>query len=112
MIKVLGENVYPSHLEEWFKKIPIVFEVVVVGLPDPKRGESLVAVVVLNTDANIEDSLKHFRALLQNDFPLGSNYVPADIRIVQSLEQFKNPIGKIYKRKIREFLSEQNKIRT
>lgn len=112
MIKVLGENVYPSKLEEWLKKIPIVSEAVAVGLPDPKRGEALTVVVVLNLDSIIEDPLKYFRALLKNDFALGPNYIPSDIRLVDSLEQFKNPIGKIYKRKIREFLLEQNKIRT
>lgn len=108
MIKVLGENVYPSRLEEWFKKVSIVSEVVVVGLPNPKRGEALVAVVVLNPDVNVGDPVKHFGALFQTGFTLGPNYIPAGIKIVDSLEQFKNPIGKIYKRKIREFLLEQN----
>lgn len=112
MVKVLGENVYPSKLEEWFKKIPIVSEAVAVGLPDSKRGKALVVVIVLNLDTKIENPLKHFRALLQGDFALGSNYIPSDIQVVDSLEQFKNPIGKIYKRKIKEFLLEQNKIRT
>lgn len=111
MIKVLGENVYPSRLEEWFKKVSIVSEAVAVGLPDAKRGESLAVVVVLNPEVNVEGPVKYFKFLLKTDFTLGSNYVPSTIKIVKSLEQFKNPIGKIYKRKIREFLLEQNKIR-
>lgn len=111
MIKVLGENVYPSRLEEWFKKVSIVSEAVAVGLPDQKRGEALAVLVVLNSDAKIGDSVNYFQSLLKTDFTLGPNYIPSDIRIVESLEQFKNPIGKIYKRKIREFLLEQNRIR-
>lgn len=109
MIKVLGENVYPSRLEDWFKNISFVSEVVVVGLPDSKRGEALVAVVVLNSGVNVEDPAAYIRSLMRTDFHLGLNYIPADIRIVYSLEQFKNPIGKIYKRKVREFLLEQSR---
>lgn len=105
MIKVLGENVYPSRLEEWFKKVSIVSEAVAVGLSNAKRGESLTVVVVLNPDVSIENPVNYFKSLMKTDFTLGPNYIPADIKIIESLERFKNPIGKIYKRKIREFLS-------
>ena len=36
----LGENLFPAEIEEVFYRHPAVAEVVVVGLPDERRGEA------------------------------------------------------------------------
>ncbi|HDP23849.1 MAG TPA: AMP-binding protein [Deltaproteobacteria bacterium] len=45
-----GENIYPREIEEFLLKNPKVREVFVVGVPDRKYGEQLLAVVILKQD--------------------------------------------------------------
>ncbi|MCR4420808.1 MAG: AMP-binding protein, partial [Clostridia bacterium] len=47
MIITGGENVYPSEVENVVAAHPAVQEVAVIGVPDPKWGEAVKAVVVL-----------------------------------------------------------------
>ena len=42
-----GENIYPPEIEEFLHHHPAVAEAAVVGLPDPKYGETVAAWVVL-----------------------------------------------------------------
>ena len=46
MIITGGENVYPSEVEEVVSGHPEVFDAAVIGLPDPKWGERIAAVVI------------------------------------------------------------------
>jgi fatty-acyl-CoA synthase len=43
-----GENIYPREIEEFLHKNPKVCDVYVVGIPDKKYGEQLLAVIKLN----------------------------------------------------------------
>src|SRR4030095_3170921 len=42
-----GENVYPREIEEFFYTHPKISDVQVIGLPDPKYGEEIMAWVKL-----------------------------------------------------------------
>ncbi len=46
-----GENIYPREVEEALYRHPAVAEVAVIGIPDPRWGESVKAFVVLKKDA-------------------------------------------------------------
>jgi fatty-acyl-CoA synthase len=48
-----GENVYPSEVENLIGSHPHVKEVAVIGIPDPKWGEQVHAVVVLHAGATV-----------------------------------------------------------
>jgi fatty-acyl-CoA synthase len=41
-----GENVYPAEVEAVLSTLPGVAEVAVIGLPDPRWGEAVTAVIV------------------------------------------------------------------
>jgi fatty-acyl-CoA synthase len=41
-----GENIYPREIEEFLHKHPKVRDVYVVGVPDKKYGEQLLAVII------------------------------------------------------------------
>jgi len=45
-----GENIYPREVEEILYTHPKIQEAAVIGVPDPKWGETVKAVVVLNLD--------------------------------------------------------------
>jgi fatty-acyl-CoA synthase len=49
-----GENVYPRELEEFLMSHPDIQDVQVVGVPDPKYGEELMAWVVTRGGADLD----------------------------------------------------------
>jgi fatty-acyl-CoA synthase len=56
-----GENVYPREIEEFLYTHPQVSDVQVIGVPDRKYGEEIMAWVKLKSGATIsEDDIKNF----------------------------------------------------
>ncbi|MET0958883.1 MAG: AMP-binding protein [Psychrobacillus psychrotolerans] len=56
-----GENIYPKEVEEFLYQHPKVQDVQVVGVPDPKYGEELMAWVILKSGEQItSDELKEY----------------------------------------------------
>jgi fatty-acyl-CoA synthase len=56
-----GENIYPREIEEFLYTHPDVTDVQVIGVPDVKYGEELMAWVKLRPGATLtDDALKEF----------------------------------------------------
>jgi fatty-acyl-CoA synthase len=56
-----GENIYPREIEEFLYTHPDVSDVQVIGVPDTKYGEELMAWVKVREGATLtEDDLKEF----------------------------------------------------
>lgn len=56
-----GENIYPRELEEFFYTHPAISDVQVIGVPDQKFGEEVMAWVKLHEGASLtEEELKDF----------------------------------------------------
>lgn len=61
MIIAGGFNIYPREIEEVLYEHPDVVEVVAAGIPDPYRGETVKAFVVLKEDSDVtEKELNEF----------------------------------------------------
>ena len=95
MILVSGFNVFPNEVEEVITAMDGVLEVGVVGVPDPKTGESVKAFVVAsNPDLTAEQVLEHCKQSL-------TNYKrPKQIVFVRELP--KTPVGKVLRRNLRD----------
>lgn len=48
MINASGYKVWPTEVEAYLYKHPAIQQACVVGVPDPKRGETVKAFVILN----------------------------------------------------------------
>jgi fatty-acyl-CoA synthase len=75
-----GEKVYPEEVEEALKSHPDVYDALVVGVPDERWGERVVAVVQARGDArpSIEDLAAHCRqAIAGYKVPRSVTYVDA-----------------------------------
>lgn len=98
MILSGGVNVYPREVEEVLHMHPGVTDVAVVGLPDEKWGERVVAVVVAKGSPPSQDELITFCRGQLAGFKLPKEFV-----FVTALPR--NAAGKILKRELRESLS-------
>ena len=91
-----GENVYPREIEEFLYTCPGISDVQVVGVPDHKYGEAVVAWVKLKEGAELsEQDIKDFCRGRISNFK-----IPRYVRFVDSF-----PVtitGKIQKFKMRE----------
>lgn len=99
MLKILGENVYPADIERVLVTHSAVAEVAVVGIPHPKTQETAVAVVVLKKGVPPPHEKEMLAYAKEHLLRIA---VPSRIYFWDSLDEFKNVIGKIQKRLIRE----------
>ncbi|MDY0073800.1 MAG: AMP-binding protein [Thauera sp.] len=51
-----GTNIYPREVEEAILRHPAVFEVAVIGEPEPEWGEQVVAYIVLQADQQVSEA--------------------------------------------------------
>jgi fatty-acyl-CoA synthase len=94
-----GENVYPAEVENTVYQLPQIAEAAVVGVPDPKWGESGVAVVVLKEGAELDQATLIAHCVQR----LAKFKVPARMYVVDALPR--NATGKVLKRELRTLLA-------
>jgi long-chain acyl-CoA synthetase len=92
-----GFNVYPREIEEVLYRHPAIREAAVLGRPDERLGEEVVAVIVLKADAG-EVSAEQITDFCRRS--LTGYKVPREIRFVDQLPR--NASGKVLKRELRE----------
>lgn len=92
-----GENVYPAEVEAVLMSFPPVAQAAVVGLPDDRWGQAVVAALVLREPvdtATLEDYLRE---------RLAGFKVPRDFHVLPELPVTAS--GKVQRRLVREMLS-------
>lgn len=96
MIITGAENVYPAEVESAIYGHPSVKDVAVIGVPDPKWGEAVKAIVVLKDGAEADPDaiIAHARARI------AGFKCPKSIDFIAELPR--NPSGKILRRELRE----------
>jgi len=93
-----GENIYPTEIEEALQSHPKIHDVGVIGLPDERLGEMVVAVIDLEPDVprSLETENEIFQ-FCEKDLP---KYKRPRLIIFDKV--LRNPTGKIEKLSIRQ----------
>ncbi|MGH9054480.1 MAG: acyl-CoA synthetase [Acidimicrobiales bacterium] len=102
MVITGGENVYPAEVESVLYEHPAVAELAVIGAPDERWGEAVVAVVAVKAGESI--SLEDLREFGSQS--LARYKLPTRLHLVDSLPR--NPAGKVLKFELRERLPSQD----
>ena len=101
MIITGGENVYPSEVEAAVAGHEAVRDVAVIGVPDPKWGEAIKAVVVLHQGH--EPSEKLAKAIIESTKGKIAGFKrPKSVDFIKDEEMPRTPTGKILHRILRE----------
>ena len=91
-----GENVYPAEVESVLYCHPAVAEAAVIGAPDARWGERVVAIVALRPGTSLTlEELQNFARQ-----SLAGYKIPRELRMVDALPR--NPTGKVLKGQLRE----------
>ncbi|WP_456272333.1 class I adenylate-forming enzyme family protein [Bacillus sp. AK031] len=99
MIITGGENVYPLEIENWIESHEAVEEVAVIGIPDEKWGEKVVAFVAAADGAGLtDDELEGYCKRKLTKYK-----IPKSFYIVDGLP--KTHVGKINKNELRSSLN-------
>jgi acyl-CoA synthetase (AMP-forming)/AMP-acid ligase II len=90
-----GENVYPVEVERVLGGHPSILEVAVIGVPDERFGEALLAVAVLRPGATLE--LDELVAYARDH--IAGYKIPRQLTVVEALPR--NASGKLQKAELR-----------
>jgi len=96
MIITGGFNVFPGEIENVLATHPAVHNCAVIGVPDPKWGEAVKAVITLKDGKSVEP--EELIALCKEK--LGSVKAPKSVEFWDELPL--SPVGKVLKRKVRD----------
>ncbi|ALX47886.1 AMP-binding protein [Lentibacillus amyloliquefaciens] len=91
-----GENIYPREIEEFLYQYPDVLDVQVVGVPDKKYGEELMAWIILKDQANATEEA--VRAFCEGN--ISRHKIPKYIKFTDEYPMTAS--GKVQKFKLRE----------
>ena len=91
-----GENIYPKEIEEFIYTHPAVRDVQVIGVPDKKYGEEIMACIILKEPGSVtvDEMIAYIKA------SMARHKVPRYISFVDSFPM--NAAGKILKYKMRQ----------
>jgi long-chain acyl-CoA synthetase len=98
LIKYKGYSVFAREIEEVLKTHPKIKEAAVIGVPDPKVGANIKAVIVLEADARGKMSEEEIRSHCQEK--LAHYKVPKIIEFRGEIPR--TDVGKVSRRELRE----------
>ena len=96
-----GENIYPKEIEEFIYTHPAVADVQVIGVPDARYGEAVMACIIVKPGQSVskEEMTEYIKS------HMARHKVPQYIEFVSSFPM--NAAGKILKYKMREEAAER-----
>jgi len=96
-----GEHIYPSEVEEVLMCHPVIFEAAVIGVPDDKWGEKVIAVVSLKNNASAcEEEIMEFCRDKMAPYKK-----PKTVKFISAKDMPRTASGKILHRELKRLFS-------
>jgi len=93
-----GYNLYPSEIEGYLEAHPAIAEVSVIGIPDSKYGEEVMAFIVRRPDQElVEEDIIEFAKAKMTPFK-----APSQVKFIDALP--KSLVGKVLKKELRKLV--------
>ena len=93
-----GYNIYPSEIEGYLEEHPAIGEVSVIGIPDEKYGEEIMAFIVKMPDRQLaEAEVINFAKSKLTPFK-----APSRVKFLEGLP--KSLVGKVLKKELRNMI--------
>jgi len=105
MIKYKGHSVYPREIEEVLYEHPAVLECSIFGIPDPTKGEEIVAHIILKPE--YKGKITEQEIINWTKDNMAAYKYPRIVKIVRSLP--KSAVGKVLRRVLREKVQKKRK---
>lgn len=102
-----GYNIYPREIEDVIAEIPEVREVAVMGISDSEWGQRVTAMVTIDPNSKLSESLIKEKILEHCKSKMASYKKPKDLRIVPEFPL--NSTGKISKKILKQQLETEGK---
>jgi len=93
-----GYNIYPSEIENYLDEHPAIQEVAVIGIPDEKYGEEIMAFVVPMPGEKLSDE----EVIAYAKSKMTKFKAPSRVKFVEALP--KTLIGKVQKKELRKMI--------
>lgn len=93
-----GYNIYPSEIEGYLEEHPAIREVAVIGIPDEKYGEDIMAFAVLDPDQEISEE----EVIAYSQSRIAKFKCPSRVKFVEALP--KTLVGKVQKKELRKMV--------
>ena len=103
MVVAGGFNIYPQEIDEILFDHPKILEACAVGVPDPYRGETVKAYVVVKPG----ESLTEGEVIQYCREKLAAYKVPKEISFTEALP--KSAVGKVLRRELRAMAAGQSR---
>jgi acyl-CoA synthetase (AMP-forming)/AMP-acid ligase II len=91
-----GENIYPVEVENALAQHPAISDIAVIGVPDEKFGEALMACLVLNSGQQLD--AQEIVSFCRDK--LAGYKIPRQLQVLDALPR--NPSGKVLKTELRK----------
>jgi acetyl-CoA synthetase len=102
LLKIGGKRIGPGEFESLAIEVPGVLNAAAVGVPDPIKGESVVLLIILEPDSNLNSNEVEENVKMRIESALGKPFRPSRVAAIDEIPLTRS--GKVHRRALRSWI--------
>ena len=102
LLKIGGKRIGPGEFESLAIEVPGVLNAAAVGVPDPIKGESVVLLIILEPDSNLNSNEVEEHVKMRIESALGKPFRPSRVAAIDEIPLTRS--GKVHRRALRSWI--------